>query len=428
MTKPSRCNLSIDDEDDCCVIDDDASYPKFCKRKRILERSVVRVNPFIFNWSKNRHCEKEHSKPLTQPLVSDTVNKVILDPNQYIIEPETTTVPTLNNYEAFDWTKQLGSDNDQLKIRKRNQTQLPSRNYSLSPRKISNKTSHEITRPSIHLTSTNVSLTDNGNGANTVQLLAQRSENNIDHQSSMKRNHDQLSSDTPLQTKKVDKPSTGSKFCDRHQSQEHNELKINLKNYYQHCYTEHAQTTLSLDNTEKNTSTTYDFDLINPIKFGHLYVTRCDDGTFALCVDSSVTINENECQVISSANQPTDYGRKLQTNSTSVESQHKLLTTVPIETYDDNDDNVRLFNVSCDTTPKDINIPSSFQEQSQTNHCQLKQQPSQTDDDDIVVLDNVASLPSSAIEKLSRAYVSMKHRRSFCNEQVTSLESLTLEY
>ncbi|CAF0939973.1 unnamed protein product [Didymodactylos carnosus] len=538
MTKHCRYHQTVvnpndgnSDDDDSCIIEDDDSYPTPNKKKRKLEKSGVRINPSIVDWSKkNRNRTKEHPKPSTQSFVSNTVNELVLDPNEYIFEAATS--PPVNSYEAFDWTKQLSDDNRSKRTRKKKQ--FLSKNYPLSPPKIINHTHQQqilgnsqiqtlsnLVQPSLHSTSTNVILAPSGeHGTNTIPLVPmpafnQYLEKNNEHISILPLNHNQTSSSSSLfgdyhvpqerrQLKtysaytmaaaakkvqqKIQEPPISSKTTNTHNlitESQKNVLNgqgvfsafhdthyyrcnictyktINSSSllhhlfthmffctqccyytysrlqYYQHCHTEHAQTTLSLENTNKNMSITYDFNLMNPENFDHLYVTRCNDGTFALCMDSSVNVNEDDCQIISSTKKQSNDGQKLETNPTPVKSQDVSLPTLPAEICHDSDDELRLFNknASRDKTIQDINIPLSFQQQQspRTDRHQPKQSPPppppapQTDNEDILLLDNVVSPPSPVKEKLTRAYVSMKHRRSFCNKQQRSLQSLTLEY
>jgi hypothetical protein len=126
---------------------------------------------------------------------------------------------------------------------------------------------------------------------------------------------------------------------------------------------------------------------LNPKSFDLLYVTRCSDGTFALCMDSSLSttnkISTNDQQFIISSATPTDqHQNKL--------PKKKILQKNQLSREEDND----------------IVLITDKRE---TNHRR-------------------SLVQSKRKEKHNQTYVIMKHRRCYSMKKPSYSHSLTLEY
>ena len=127
-------------------------------------------------------------------------------------------------------------------------------------------------------------------------------------------------------------------------------------------------------------------DPLNPKTFDLLYVTRCPDGTFALCMDSS----------LHPINKLTNTDHRLIISSAALQEQvpkKKLLKQKELLSTEEDHDIVLLPEKRAITT---------------TNQRSL--------------------IRSKIKEKTNRKYVLMKHRRCYSLKKPTCLHSLTLEY
>ncbi len=122
---------------------------------------------------------------------------------------------------------------------------------------------------------------------------------------------------------------------------------------------------------------------VNPKSFDLLYVTRCSDGTFALCMDSSspTTTNNDQRLIISSATPNEQYQN--QSSKKKLVKQKELVNEV--------DNDVVLLTEKHD-----------YHQRSLVN--------------------------SKRKEKQNQTYVLMKHRRCYSMKKPPCLHSLTLEY
>ncbi len=135
---------------------------------------------------------------------------------------------------------------------------------------------------------------------------------------------------------------------------------------------------------EKHTITEITNDSLNPKSFDLLYVTRCSDGKFALCMDSSSS-----------------------TTSKVTNTDQRLIIS-----------------------------SATFNEQQQTKPAKKKivtqKKLSNEEDKDLVLLpenrDNKQQELIHSKEKRYRSYVLMKHRRNYSLKKPPCLHSLTLEY
>jgi hypothetical protein len=114
---------------------------------------------------------------------------------------------------------------------------------------------------------------------------------------------------------------------------------------------------------------------LNPKSFDLLYVTRCTDGTFALCMDSSTT------------------------NKISNNVQRRIISSA---------------------------TPTADQYQTK---LPIKQNSPQEGNDIVLITENHRSLINSKRkEKQNQMYILMKHRRCYSIKKKSCLHSLTLEY
>ncbi|CAF1667278.1 unnamed protein product [Rotaria magnacalcarata] len=124
-------------------------------------------------------------------------------------------------------------------------------------------------------------------------------------------------------------------------------------------------------------------DSENPKSFDLLYVTRCSDGTFALCMDSSShKVSTNDQRLIISSATPSNQ----QQNKPAKKKNSKLK----------------------ESSNEDENDAAVVSEKSHTNHRLLKH--------------------SKGKGKQNQTYVLMKHRRCYLMKKNSRLHSLTLEY
>jgi hypothetical protein len=122
---------------------------------------------------------------------------------------------------------------------------------------------------------------------------------------------------------------------------------------------------------------------LNPKAFDLLYVTRCVDGTFALCMDSSLT----------------------QTNKIANTTDQRLIIS-------------------------SATLNEQPQNKSSTKKI-IKQKELPTEEDNEVVFvpeKRDAPVRSKVKEKTNQTYALMKHRRCYSLKKSTCLHSLTLEY
>jgi len=130
---------------------------------------------------------------------------------------------------------------------------------------------------------------------------------------------------------------------------------------------------------------------LNPKSFDLLYVTRCADGTFALCMDSS-----------SSSSSTTT------TNKISNNDQRFVISSA---TPNDQQQN---------KPPKKKLVKSKeFLNEGDNDIVLLSEKP---------YINNRSLIRSKRIEKSNQTYVVMKHRRSYSMKKLPCLHSLTLEY
>jgi len=131
---------------------------------------------------------------------------------------------------------------------------------------------------------------------------------------------------------------------------------------------------------------------LNPKSFDLLYVTRCSDGTFALCMDSSSS------------------------SSSSTTTTNKI------------SNNDQRFIISSAT-------PNDQQQNKPAKKKLLKQKefPNEEDNDIFLLpekpyINNRSLIRSKRSEKPNQTYVVMKHRRCYSMKKLPCLHSLTLEY
>jgi hypothetical protein len=132
---------------------------------------------------------------------------------------------------------------------------------------------------------------------------------------------------------------------------------------------------------------------LNPKTFDLLYVTRCLDGTFALCMDSS----SSSLSATTTTNKISNNDQRFIISSATPNDQHQ--TKSP---------------------KKKILKP--------------KELLNNDEDNDIVVLSEKHDINTRSLtrpkrkEKLNQTYVLMKHRRCYSMKKIPCLHSLTLEY
>jgi len=130
---------------------------------------------------------------------------------------------------------------------------------------------------------------------------------------------------------------------------------------------------------------------LNPKSFDLLYVTRCSDGTFALCMESS-----------SSSSSTTT------TNKISNNDQRFIISSA---TPNDQQQN---------TSPKKKLVKQKECSNEEDNDIFLLSEKS--------YINNRSLIRSKRNEKSNQTYVVMKHRRSYSMKKLPCLHSLTLEY
>ena len=142
-------------------------------------------------------------------------------------------------------------------------------------------------------------------------------------------------------------------------------------------------------------------DNINPKQLDLLYITRCADGTFALCMDSSSP------------------------SSTTTTSNEKSPVTTTVSTKP--------------KAVKEKTSSKSVKEKIQAKLAKQKSRPIEPSETDVIVASEKSkSQPSTSSpvtlhrqaskEKQASTYVLMKHRRCFLTRHPPCLHSSTLEY
>ncbi|CAF0942458.1 unnamed protein product [Rotaria sp. Silwood1] len=151
-------------------------------------------------------------------------------------------------------------------------------------------------------------------------------------------------------------------------------------NLTQHMFEKH------IVNVHENTN-----DSVTPKSYDLLYVTRCSDGTFALCMDSSLTKTN-----------------KTNNNNNNNNDQRLIISSAIL-----NDQHTNKISKKKVSKQKDL-----FNE----------------DDNDILVLSDKSDINHQSLinskgkEKSNQTYVIMKHRRCYLMKKTYRLHSLTVEY
>ncbi|CAF1213810.1 unnamed protein product [Rotaria sordida] len=156
-------------------------------------------------------------------------------------------------------------------------------------------------------------------------------------------------------------------------------------NLYQHIFEKHHSN--------------FNDDNFDPKKLDLLYVTRCQDGTFALCMDSSQP--KRTTPIISSTITHTDE----QLNNSSIINNNQKPKRKPPK---------KKTPIQSKTEDSDIVLLSEKHD--------TKSQPSSSSSSSSV------TKHSTVTEKQTHTYVLMKHRRCFSNKNPLCLHSLTIEY
>ncbi|CAF1104089.1 unnamed protein product [Rotaria sordida] len=137
-------------------------------------------------------------------------------------------------------------------------------------------------------------------------------------------------------------------------------------------------------------------DSSNPKSFDLLYVTRCSDGTFALCMDSSLTKTNNNNNTTTTTNNNNNNDQRLIISSAVLNDQHT------------NKISKKKISKQKDFFYEDDNDILILSDKSDINHRSL--------------------INSKGKEKQNQTYVIMKHRRCYLMKKTFRLHSLTLEY